>query len=442
MKVAVIGCGYLGATHAAAMAELGHEVLGVDVDPERVRVLAQGRAPFAEPGLDDLLVQHVGTGRLRFTTSFSEAAAFADLYFLCVGTPQKADHDDYDLTHLRSAARTLAKYMDRPSVVVGKSTVPVGTAARLAQEMRLVAPAGDGVEVAWNPEFLCESTAVEDALHPSRLVIGIEVGRPRAERVLREVYDHIIAEGTPTLVTDLMTAELSKLAANAFLATKISFINAMSELCEHTGADIVALARTLGHDTRIGPWGLRAGSGFGGSCLPKDLHGLLGQAESVGASRPVSLLRAVDEINSGSIAHVVELALEACGRAAHGKRITVWGAAFKPGTDDIRESPGLRVAEALHDLGAKITVSDPVALPNARLHHPHLDHCADPMLAADGADLVVHLTEWPEFAGVDPAVLAVRVNRQSIVDACGTLDPTTWRQAEWAYRAPGRPNAA
>lgn len=325
MRIAVIGCGYLGATHAAAMAELGHDVLGVDIDKDRVRVLTSGRAPFAEPRLDELLIEHVRNGRLRFTTSYREAAAFAELHFLCVSTPQKPGYEEYDLAHLRSAAHALARHIDRSAVVVGKSTVPIGTAARLAEEVRTLAPAGDQVEVAWNPEFLCESRAVEDALHPSRIVIGVLPGGARAERMLRAVYDNVIAEGTPVVVTDLMSAELAKLAANSFLATKISFINAMAELCELVGADITAVAGVLGHDGRIGPWGLRAGSGFGGSCLPKDLHGLLGQAVLLGARGSVSLLRAVDEINENAAAHVVDLARAACDEDLAGKRITIWG---------------------------------------------------------------------------------------------------------------------
>ncbi|MFF2261489.1 UDP-glucose dehydrogenase family protein [Streptomyces albidoflavus] len=439
MKLTVIGCGYLGATHAAAMAELGHEVLGMDTDPDKVAALNAGRAPFFERGLDELLTKHTASGKLRFTTSSAEAAAFADLHFIGVGTPQKPGEMAYDLTHLFAATRQLAPHLTRPAVIVGKCTVPVGTAPQVIGILREFAPAGDQVEVCWNPEFLRESHAVEDTLHPDRIVLGFTGENTRAETMIRHAYGKIIKSGTPVIVTDLATAELVKSAANAFLATKISFINAMAEVCETSGADIQPLAEALGHDPRIGRRGMRPGLGFGGGCLPKDIRGFMARAGELGADQALNFLREVDSINTHRHERMLDLTREQLNGVIKSKRITVWGAAFKPDTDDIRDSPALAVAQALHQAGASVTVSDPKALDNARKIHPQLDYAEDPIKAAEGAELLLHLTEWPEFTRIDPADLATRVAVPRVIDGRGTLNRARWQAAGWTHRALGRP---
>ncbi|ARZ72028.1 UDP-glucose 6-dehydrogenase [Streptomyces albireticuli] len=437
MKLTVIGCGYLGATHAACMAELGHEVLGMDTDRDKILALGAGKAPFFERGLDDLLAKHTADGRLRFTASYAEVASFADLHFLGVGTPQRAGSDAYDLNDLFIAVRSLAPHLHRPAVVVGKSTVPVGTAPRLAAILREEAPAGEQTEVAWNPEFLRESYAVEDTLHPDRLVLGFTSEHTHAERVLRQCFGKIIEAGAPVITTSLATAELVKGSANAFLATKISFINAIAEVCEAAGADVHQLAEALGHDSRIGARGLRPGLGFGGGCLPKDLRGFMARAGELGTDQALGLLREVDAINLRRRERMVDLAREQLDGTVKGKRIAVWGAAFKPGTDDIRDSPALAVATHLHRLGADITVHDPKALDNARKAHPELDYADTAFDAAERADLLLHLTEWPEFTDISPVGLASHVSRTKVVDGRGTLDPGRWRQAGWNFRSLG-----
>ncbi|MFD5901992.1 UDP-glucose dehydrogenase family protein [Streptomyces microflavus] len=438
MKLTVIGCGYLGATHAACMAELGHDVLGMDADLGKVQLLNSGRAPFFEPGLDDLLARHTASGRLRFTASYAEAAQFGDLHFIGVGTPQQPDGDAYDLSHLFSAVRRLAAHLKGPAVVAVKSTVPVGTAPRVAEILGEFAPAGEKVEVAWNPEFLRESCAIEDTLRPDRLVLGFDSEQSWGEAVLRECFAEIIEAGTPTIVTDWATAELAKASANCFLATKISFINAVAEVCESAGADVHQLAEILGHDVRIGRSGMRPGLGFGGGCLPKDLRGFMARAGELGVDQAVAFLREVDAINRRRRERMVALAREQLGGDLAGRRITVWGAAFKPNTDDIRDSPALAVAQKLHEFGATVTVTDPKALDNARKVHPVLAYVDDPIAAAQGADLLLHLTEWPEFSHVDPEQLARRVADAKVVDGRGTLDVDAWRAAGWTVRVLGR----
>ncbi|MEU6171305.1 UDP-glucose/GDP-mannose dehydrogenase family protein [Streptantibioticus parmotrematis] len=438
MKLTVIGCGYLGATHAACMAELGHEVLGMDSDIDKVHVLNSGKAPFFERDLDNLLAKHTASGRLKFTASYAEAAEFADLHFIAVGTPQQHGTAAYDLSHLFDAVTKLAPGLTRPAVVAVKSTVPVGTAPRVAEFLREHAPAGDLVQVAWNPEFLRESSAVEDTLRPDRLVLGFNAPRSWAEALLRQAFGKIIEAGTPTIVTDWATAELAKGAANSFLATKISFINAMAEVCEKSGANAAELADILGHDIRIGRRGMRPGLGFGGGCLPKDLGGFITRADELGAGEATGILREADAVNARRRRRVIDLTFEELGTDLRGKRITVWGAAFKPETDDIRDSPALAVAQKLHDLGATVTVTDPKALDNARKLHPELDYADDPIAAVEDADLLLHLTEWPRFTRIDPRQLATRTTSPKVIDARGTLDLDRWRDAGWITRALGR----
>jgi UDPglucose 6-dehydrogenase len=437
-RLTVFGTGYLGTAQAACLASLGFEVLGVDIDPARAGALASGTLPFYEPGLGPLLREGLRSGRLSFTTSYPAAAEFGDVHFLCVGTPQLPGATAADLSQVEACFAGLAPLLRRPCLVVGKSTVPPGTAAGYGQRLAVTAPAGHGAELAWNPEFLREGHAVADTLRPDRIVAG--VWSERAEATLREVYAEPLAAGVPFLVTDPATAELVKVAANAFLATKISFINAMAEICEVTGADVVGLADALGRDPRIGGAGLRPGLGFGGGCLPKDIRALTARAAELGVGEAVSFLRDVDAINTRRRARVVDLAREAAGGRLRGRRVGVLGVAFKPGSDDIRDSPALEVAVRIHDLGARVTVFDPEAMDRARHAHPGLDYAGSALGAARDADVVLVLTEWPEIRATDPEVLAKTVARRVIVDARHALDPALWRGCGWDYRAPGRPD--
>ncbi|HEY5856072.1 MAG TPA: UDP-glucose/GDP-mannose dehydrogenase family protein [Aldersonia sp.] len=431
MRCTVFGTGYLGATHAACLAELGHEVLGVDIDAGKVAKLSAGEVPFYEPGLADVLRRNLDAGRLRFTTSYAEAAEFADVHFLAVGTPQRRGEYAADLSHVHTVVDTLAPLLTRPSVIVGKSTVPVGTAADLAAR----AP---GVEIAWNPEFLREGFAVADTLRPDRIVLGVQPFG-RAEAVARELYAGLLAAGVPFLVTDLATAELVKVSANAFLATKLSFINAVAEVCEAAGADVVALADALGHDERIGRRFLNAGLGFGGGCLPKDIRAFMARAGELGADHALAFLREVDHINMRRRGKLVEVAAEACGGSLLGANVAVLGSAFKPESDDVRDSPALNVAGMAQLHGAVVTVYDPRALENSRRLFPTLNYATSAVEACERADVVLVLTEWSEFVEMDPDRLADVVRARSIVDGRNCLDREKWRSRGWRYRALGRP---
>jgi UDPglucose 6-dehydrogenase len=438
LRMTVLGTGYLGATHAACMAELGNEVLGVDVDPAKIEALSEGRVPFWEPGLDEILTRNLASGRLRFTTDYAEAAEFGDVHFIGVGTPQRRGEYAADVSALDAVIEGLGPLLTRPTVIAGKSTVPVGTAGRLALKLRELAPAGDGAELAWNPEFLREGFAVQDTLHPDRLVFGLEAGRSgRAEEVLREVYRPMLEDNTPLVVTDLATAELVKVSANAFLATKISFINAISEVCETVGADVTTLADAIGYDVRIGRKFLNAGLGFGGGCLPKDIRAFMARAGELGAD--LTFLREVDAINMRQRERVVLLAREACGGSLLGKRVAVLGAAFKPDSDDIRDSPALNVAGQIQLQGAQVSVYDPKAMDNARKMFPTLNYSEGVVDAAKSADVVLHLTEWKEFRDLDPVALGQVVSERRIIDGRNILDPVAWRAAGWTYRGLGRP---
>jgi UDPglucose 6-dehydrogenase len=429
----VIGCGHLGATHAACMAEIGHEVLGVDIDPDKAALLNAGRAWFLEPGLDQMLARHIRTGRLRFTTSFAEAAAFGRVHFLGVGTPGLPNSAGYDLSQVFGAITALAPHLSRPALVIGKSTVPPGTTARLIRELRNLAPAGDAVEVAWNPEFLREGHAVADTLHPDRIVVGVP--NMAAEATVREIYRPMTETGTPLIATDAVTAELVKGAANAFLATKVSFINAMADVCDKTGADVATLADAVGMDARIGRAFLTAGIGYGGGCLPKDVRGLSAFAASAGARAAADLLTVVDAINSGRRQRVVDLVESLLGDLT-GKQIALWGAAFKPGTDDVRDSPALDVADRLCRLGVRVVVYDPQAAGNALVSFPHLRQADSALAAAAGADAVLIGTAWPEFAAADPAATAAVVTSPLLIDACQGVPGDRWRAKGWTVAAP------
>ena len=436
-RVTVIGTGYLGATHAICMAVLGFDVLGVDVSEAKVARLNAGEVPFFEPGLPELLTKALDSGRLRFTTDYAEAGAFGDVHFLCVGTPQQPGSNAADLTYVEGAAASLAPYLTRRTLIVGKSTVPVGTAARLAALVRGLAPAGDEVELAWNPEFLREGFAVEDTLRPDRMVFG--VASAWAQEQLRIVFGPVIENGVPVVVTDLPTAELVKVAANSFLATKISYINAMAEVCEATGADVQQLAQALSYDTRIGGRFLRPGLGFGGGCLPKDIRAFAHRAEELGVGQAVAFLHEVDAINQRRRARTVDLVREVVGGSLQGARVAALGAAFKPDSDDIRDAPALDVARMLQEGGAVVRVYDPQAVENARRAYPDLEYADGTLDAARDADVVVLLTEWTEFREVDPDALAAVVAHRRVVDGRHALDAAAYRAAGWEYRALGRP---
>ena len=436
MRLSVIGCGYLGAVHAAAMASIGHDVVGIDVDQRKIEALAHGRAPFFEPGLPELLTEGVASGRLRFTTDMS-AAAGATVHFIGVGTPQQKDGYAADLTYVNAAVDELIPYLKPGDVVAGKSTVPVGTAATLVERVTTT-----GATLVWNPEFLREGWAVQDTIAPDRLVAGVPSGAEgaRAAGILREVYHTAIATDTPFIVTDYATAELVKVAANAFLATKISFINAMAEIAEVTGADVTELADAIGYDARIGRRFLGAGIGFGGGCLPKDIRAFAARAEELGRGESVTFLREVDAINLRRRDRAVQLVVDAFDGIVFEKRIAVLGAAFKPHSDDIRDSPALDVAVKLRGLGAEVVVTDPEAVDNARSKHPQLAYTEDRDEALNGADAIVVVTEWDEYRRQLSPVHAASLTRgRIVVDGRNCLDAVAWRAAGWTYYGMGRP---
>jgi UDPglucose 6-dehydrogenase len=440
MRMTVIGTGYLGATHAICMAVLGFDVLGVDVDPDKIADLSAGRVPFFEPGLDEKLAEALDSGRIRFTTDFDEAAQFADIHFVCVGTPQQKESEAADLTFVDSAFRELATRIDRRALLVGKSTVPVGTGERLTALVQEVSPAGPDLELAWNPEFLREGSAVDDTLHPDRLVFG--VASDYAEERLRRAFRPILETGTPLVVADHATAELVKVAANSFLATKISYINAMAEVCEATGADVDLLAAALAHDDRIGGRFLKPGLGFGGGCLPKDIRAFRHRADELGVGEAVAFLGEVDAINTRRRLRAVDLVRELAGGNLGGVRVAALGAAFKPNSDDVRDAPALDVARLLYLEGAHVRVYDPEANANAHRAYPDLDYVDSLGEAADGAQVVVLLTEWDQFRNADPDLLGYVVAERRIVDARHALDADAYRRAGWEYRALGRPDEA
>ncbi|MCK3769964.1 UDP-glucose/GDP-mannose dehydrogenase family protein [Microbacterium aerolatum] len=461
MKLSVIGCGYLGAVHAAAMASIGHEVVGIDVDERKIESLSNGRSPFFEPGLPEILTSGVESGNLRFTTDMAEAKG-ARVHFVGVGTPQQKDGYAADLTYVNAAVDALLPYLSPGDIVAGKSTVPVGTAADLAPRIEAT-----GATLVWNPEFLREGFAVQDTIDPDRLVVGVpgpstglgtgdegsgpstgsgtgatgdEDRGERAAEILREVYHPAVAKGTPFIVTDLATAELVKVSANAFLATKISFINAMAEIAETVGADVTQLADAIGHDARIGRRFLGAGIGFGGGCLPKDIRAFAARAEELGRGESVSFLREVDAINLRRRERAVHLVVDGLGGNVVGKKVTVLGAAFKPHSDDIRDSPALDVAVRLKGLGADVTVTDPEAIENARRAHPQLTYVDDRDDALRDADAVVLVTEWDEYRReISPEHAASLVAGTIIIDGRNCLDPAAWRAAGWIYYGLGRP---
>ncbi|KOG10499.1 UDP-glucose 6-dehydrogenase [Streptomyces viridochromogenes] len=434
-SISVLGCGYLGVTHAACMAELGHQVVAVDTDDAKVAALTAGEVPFYEPGLQELVDRHLRTGRLHFTTSYSEAAAQADIHFICVGTPQGAD-GAADLGYVDSVVDALAPWLDRECLVVGKSTVPVGTAARIAHRLVDRAPGKGAVLTAWNPEFLREGHGIADTLQPDRIVLGVQ--SPQAEKLLRDLYAPLADAGVPILVTDFATAELAKAAANSFLATKISFINALAEVCEATTADVVELAEVLALDRRIGGEFLKPGIGFGGGCLPKDLRALQARTRELGVGDSLAFLSEVDAVNLRRREKAAHMIRQQCGGTLEGKRIAALGISFKPNSDDIRDSPALHVARRLSVEGAYVSVYDPKAMKNAQRCHPELHYEPDVKSACLGADVVTVLTEWQEFQEIDPWALGSVVAQRQVVDGRNTLKRTDWERAGWVYGALGR----
>ncbi|MER2133602.1 MAG: UDP-glucose/GDP-mannose dehydrogenase family protein [Arthrobacter sp.] len=437
MRISVIGCGYLGAVHAASMAKLGHEVVGIDVDENKITELAAGRAPFFEPGLPELLTETLESGRLSFTTDMA-AAEGSGVHFVCVGTPQRKGEYAADLRYVDAAFTALAPYVQPGDVLAGKSTVPVGTASRLADDLAETAP---GAILAWNPEFLREGHAVADTLTPDRFVYGVPSGDAgdAATAALDEVYATPLATGTPRQVVDYATAELVKTAANSFLATKISFINAMAEVCDAAGADVTALADAIGLDDRIGRKFLNAGVGFGGGCLPKDIRAFMARAGELGADQALTFLREVDAINMRRRSRVVEMTREICGGSLLGKRVTILGAAFKPDSDDVRDSPALSAAAQMQLQGATVTVTDPEALQNAKGRFPELGYEPVTEYAIQDAHALVLLTEWKEYRALDPVAVSSLVSEKNIIDGRNVLDPAAWREAGWTYRGMGRP---
>ena len=432
LKISVIGTGYLGATHAACMSHLGFEVVGIDVDPAKIESLAAGTIPFYEPGLQELLQSELATGRLSFSSDLS-AISDCDVHFICVGTPQVADGLAADLSYVFSSLNAIAPIIKPGSLVVGKSTVPVGTAAKMREQLIAINPDAD---LAWNPEFLREGFAVEDTLKPNRLVVGVT--NSKAEEILRQVYAKNLAEDTPWVVADLPTAELVKVSANAFLATKISFINAMAEICEAAGGDVTVLAKAIGYDPRIGNRFLQAGIGFGGGCLPKDLRAFIARSKELGADQALEFLRDIDAINLRARTRMIELVRKDLSEDLRGKKIAVLGAAFKPDSDDVRDSPALDISAQIQAAGATVTVHDPKAISNAQKRFPALNYSDSIEECVTGADLVLHLTEWKLYREIDPAHLLSLVSQPIMIDGRNALDREKWRAAGWKFRALGR----
>lgn len=432
LRISVIGTGYLGATHAACMSSLGFEVIGVDIDPIKISSLANGTIPFYEPGLQELLQSELASGRLKFSSDINEIKE-CDVHFICVGTPQVSDGLAADLTYVNAAIHAIAPIIKPGSLVVGKSTVPVGTAATLREHLLAINPETD---LAWNPEFLREGFAVEDTLKPNRLVVGVT--NPHAEEILREVYGKNLQEGTPWVVADLPTSELVKSAANSFLATKISFINAMAEICEASGGDVTILAKAIGYDPRIGSRFLQAGIGFGGGCLPKDLRAFMARSQELGAEQALEFLREIDSINLRARTRMIDLVRKDLNEDLIGRKIAVLGAAFKPDSDDVRDSPALDIAAQIQAAGARVTVHDPKAIDNARKRFPALSFTKSIDECVSGAELVLHLTEWKVYREIDPAKLIALVANPIMIDGRNALDRDLWRSAGWRVRALGR----
>ena len=434
LKLSVIGTGYLGATHAACMASLGFEVIGFDIEASKIDLLSKGKVPFYEPELEELLSEQIKSGRLTFTNNIADLAE-ADVHFICVGTPQVKNGNAADLTYVNSALESIAKFVKPGGLVVGKSTVPVGTATKLRNRLLELNPKAD---LAWNPEFLREGFAVEDTLRPNRLVVGVV--NDSAEQILKEVYANNLKEKTPWVRADLPTSELVKVAANSFLATKISFINAMAEICEAAGGDVTVLAKAIGYDPRIGSQFLQAGIGFGGGCLPKDIRAFMARAEELGASQAVEFLKEIDAINLRARQRIIELVRKDLADDLRGKKVAILGAAFKPDSDDVRDSPALDIAAQIQAAGAVVTVHDPKAIANAQKRFPALSFADDVNATLKDSEIVLHLTEWKIYREIDPVKVKSIVKNPIVIDGRNALDRDLWRSAGWKFRALGRSN--
>lgn len=434
LKLSVIGTGYLGATHAACMSSLGFEVIGFDTEVSKIELLSKGQVPFYEPGLEELLAEQIKSGRLSFTTNINDLAD-CDVHFICVGTPQVKGGNSADLTYVNSALESIAKLVKDGGLVVGKSTVPVGTAARLRNRLIELNPKAD---LAWNPEFLREGFAVEDTLKPNRLVVGVV--NDSAEKILKEVYASNLKESTPWVRADLPTSELVKVAANSFLATKISFINAMAEICEAADGDVTVLAKAIGYDPRIGSRFLQAGIGFGGGCLPKDIRAFMARAEELGAKQAVEFLKEIDAINLRARQRIIELVRKDLSDNLQGKKVSILGAAFKPDSDDVRDSPALDIAVQIQAAGAIVTVHDPKAIANAQKRFPVLNFSTEINDTLKDAEIVLHLTEWKIYREIDPVKVKSLVKNATMIDGRNALDRQLWRNAGWKFRALGRSN--
>ena len=432
LKLSVIGTGYLGATHAACMASLGFEVIGFDTEASKIALLSKGKVPFYEPELEELLSDQIKSGRLTFTNNVADLAN-ADVHFICVGTPQIKNGNAADLTYVNSALESIAKYVKPGGLVVGKSTVPVGTATKLRNRLLELNPKAD---LAWNPEFLREGFAVEDTLRPNRLVVGVV--KDSAEEILKEVYATNLKDKTPWVRADLPTAELVKVAANSFLATKISFINAMAEICEGAGGDVTVLAKAIGYDPRIGSRFLQAGIGFGGGCLPKDIRAFMARAEELGASQAVEFLKEIDAINLRARQRIIELVRKDLSDDLQSKKVAILGAAFKPDSDDVRDSPALDIAAQIQAAGATVTVHDPKAIANAQKRFPALNFADDVNTTLKDAEIVLHLTEWKIYREIDPTKVKSIVKNPIVIDGRNALDRELWQSAGWKFRALGR----
>ena len=432
LKLSVIGTGYLGATHAACMASLGFDVIGFDTETSKIDLLSKGKVPFYEPDLEDLLTEQIKSGRLTFTNNINDLAN-ADVHFICVGTPQVKGGNAADLTYVDSALEAIAKIVKPGGLVVGKSTVPVGTATRLRNRLLELNPKAD---LAWNPEFLREGFAVEDTLRPNRLVVGVV--NDLAEKILKEVYASNLKENTPWIRADLPTAELVKVAANSFLATKISFINAMAEICEAAGGDVTVLAKAIGYDPRIGSRFLQAGIGFGGGCLPKDIRAFMARAEELGAKQAVEFLKEIDAINLRARQRIIELVRKDLSENLQGKKVAILGAAFKPDSDDVRDSPALDIAAQIQAAGAVVIVHDPKAIANAQKRFPALKFAEDINSTLKDAEIVLHLTEWKIYREINPVEVKSLVKSAIMIDGRNALDRELWQSAGWKFRALGR----
>ena len=436
MRIAMIGTGYVGLVSGTCLADFGHHVTCVDKDAGKIEGLHAGRMPIWEPGLEALVKANVDRGRLAFTTELAEAVKDAEAVFIAVGTPSRRGDGHADLSYVFAAAEELAGLLTRPVVVVTKSTVPVGTGDKIAALLKEKG-APDGVSVASNPEFLREGAAIADFKHPDRILVGAE--DDRAREALAEIYRPLFLNRAPLLFTSRRTAELTKYAANAFLATKISFINEMANLCEAVGADVQDLARGIGLDNRIGPKFLHAGPGYGGSCFPKDTLALLRTAEEAGIEqRIVSTVVGVNDDRKAAMAGRVS---DALGGSVQGKRIGVLGLTFKPNTDDMRDAPSIPLVEGLVEGGAEVIAFDPVGREQAEKVLPKIAYAESAESVADGADALVVVTEWDEFRALDLDELAGRMRGKVLVDLRNIYDRADAEKAGLAYRGVGRGRA-